>query len=93
MTKYTIISIVLGLVLIFVCLIIVILNPDLNPQGFWIIRILVSLGAGFVAAGILGNLEISGSVANITIKAGGSLAVTVLVYLLNPPQIVLALIN
>jgi hypothetical protein len=93
MGNYIFLSVVLGLVLIFGSLILVILKPDINPQGFWIIRILVALGAGFAAAGILGNIEITNPIAKYTIKAGGPIALTVLFYLVNPPKMVRALIQ
>ena len=91
MGSFVLLSILIGALFILLSLIIVLLKPDLGQQAFWIIRVMVALGAGLVAAGILGNLTIEGTVANLTIKAGGPIAVTVMVYLLNPPKLVHAI--
>ena len=88
----TVVSIVIGLVCIVASLVTVIVIGDLSPQAFWIMRVIVALGAGLVAAGILGTIEIEGSLANISVKAGGPFAFAVLVYALNPPQILIQLL-
>ncbi len=93
MASYVLLSIVIGAVLIAACLVIVLVKGDLSPRAFWIVRVMVALGAGFMAAGILGNLDITGTVLNLTIKAGGPLAVTVMIYLLDPPKLVRGLLK
>ena len=77
----------LGLILIFVGLRIAIKNPDLSGTAFWIIRILVSLGGGFVAAGIFGNITISGPILDVSVKAGGPIALTVFFYAVTPKTV------
>ncbi len=71
MPSYVLLSILIGVVFIAAGLLIVLLKADLNPRAFWIVRVVVALGAGLVAAGILGNLTIEGTALNLTIKAGG----------------------
>ena len=85
-------SVVLGLSLIIGGLVFAVL-VDLDPQTFFILRVLIALGAGFAAAGILGTLEIENPALDLTVKAGGPIAFTVLVYLVNPPAIVVALLQ
>jgi len=80
----TAVSIVIGVVLMLVGLAVLLIKPDASQRVFWVVRVLVALGAGFAAAGLLGTLEIEGPVLDLTIKAGGPFALTVLVYLVNP---------
>jgi len=89
MEDYTKWSIGIGVLFIGAGLIVTLAKPGLSPQAFWVVRVIVALGAGFVAAGILGNIEITGR-AELPIKAGGPIAVTVLVYVWNPPGVVRA---
>jgi hypothetical protein len=79
-----ILSIVIGTLFIVASLNIALVNSNLNPTAIWIIRVLVALGVGFVAAGILGNVEVGGPVLGLTLKAGGPIAITVIIYLFNP---------
>ncbi len=65
-------------------LVVVLIKDDLNPHAVWIVRVMVSLGAGLVAAGILGTFEVGGPWLGLTIKAGGPIGITVLFYLVNP---------
>ena len=83
-TLGTALSILLGILLILLGLAVLLMRPDVNPQVFWVVRVLVALGAGFAAAGLGGTLIIEGPVLNIVIKAGGPFALTVLLYLVNP---------
>lgn len=89
MKTFIIVSILLGAFFLIGSFIILVVMHDLSPEAIWVIRVIVSLGAGFLSAGILGNVSIEGTVANITIKAGGPIAITVILYLLNPPRIFL----
>jgi hypothetical protein len=86
MSQFIIISIIIGSVYILVGLIVAVFKPTENPQVGWIVRVLVSLGAGFVAAGILGTIEISGTVWDISVHAGGPIAVFFIIYAFNPSQ-------
>lgn len=77
-------SIAIGSVFIGVGLTTVLLRDDLSQHAIWVVRVIVALGAGFVSAGILGTIEVGGDALGIAIKAGGPVALTVLIYLLNP---------
>ena len=91
MGSMVLLSIIVGAVFIITGLVIaLVFRKDLGPRVFWVIRVVVALGAGMLAAGILGNLTISGTWAGLSIKAGGPIAVTVLVYLVNPPKLMIA---
>lgn len=85
MGTYIILSILIGAIFILTGLIIALVKSDLSSTAAWIIRVLVALGAGFVAAGILGNVEVGGPVAGLTVKAGGPIAITIFFYWVNPP--------
>jgi hypothetical protein len=61
-SRLTFVSIAIGMVCIVASLVVVIVIGDLSPQAFWIMRVMVALGAGLVAAGILGTIEIEGSI-------------------------------
>jgi len=80
----TALSILIGVLLILLGLAVLLMRPDANPQVFWVVRVLVALGAGFAAAGLGGTLIIEGPVLNMVIKAGGPFALTVLLILVNP---------
>ena len=93
MNNFIISSMIIGAVFIASGLVITLIKADLNDRAFWIVRVMVSLGAAFLAAGILGEIEVSGTVLKWTVKAGGPFAVFVIVYLLNPPRVVEAYVN
>lgn len=84
MSAFVIASIAIGAVFIGAGLTVVLIRDNLNSQTFWIVRVMVALGAGFVAAGILGTFEFGGPWLGLTIKAGGPIGITVLFYLVNP---------
>lgn len=86
MSPLIIISIIIGSVYILVGLLVAVLKPSPAAHIIWVIRVLVSLGAGFVAAGILGTIEISGTVWDISVHAGGPIAVFFIIYAFNPPE-------
>lgn len=84
-------SIAIGTGFILIGLVIVLVKGELGQQAFWVVRVLVSLGAGLAAAGVLGSISVEGTIANITIKAGGPIAFAVLVYAVNPPKMIRAI--
>ncbi|MCZ6654320.1 MAG: AAA family ATPase [Planctomycetota bacterium] len=63
-------------------------NPtDVPPFAMLIFRVVLALAAAGVAATLPGFLEIESNVAEFGLRAGGALAVFVLIYLTNPPVI------
>jgi ACR3 family arsenite efflux pump ArsB len=65
-----------------------VLNKNYTPEGFWIFRVVLALmGGAFTGIAIPGSIKIEGKVGNFAIKAVGAVAVTVMIYLLNPPAL------
>ena len=86
MSTLQILSLVLGVIFLLASGIILLVVKPTNPTALWLIRVVVSLGGGFLAAGLLGFIEIGGKVLDIVIEAGGGFAVFLVLYLLNPPK-------
>lgn len=65
-------------------------RPITDPGQFFLLRAVAALSAAGVAAFIPGfiNLQLSPA-AGIAISAGGAIAVFLVVYLLNPPELLL----
>ena len=93
MHSFVIVSMIIGAVFIASGLVITLIKADLNDRAFWIVRVMVSLGAALLAAGILGGIEVSGDGFGLSVKAGGPAAVFVIIYLLNPPKTIGAFVN
>ena len=83
-----ILAFVFGVVFLLTVLYIVIASEPLTEQQFFIVRLAAALAAGGIAAVIPGfiNVKISKSKA-IAIRAGGAIAVFVVVWMLNPPRL------
>jgi hypothetical protein len=63
--------------------------PLTDPRALFMLRILVALGAAGLAAALPGFLELELKPgALFSLRAGGALAVFVLIYQVNPPEIV-----
>ena len=58
------------------------------PEAMFILRVILALAAGGVAAIVPGFFGLGGNVRSITIQATGAIAVAVLVYLINPPSLI-----
>jgi hypothetical protein len=71
--------------LIFVLALVIIRGPQPDSPEFWLYRILVALGAASVGSALPGFLNVS---LPAGVKAGGGLAIFVIVLLLNPPSLV-----
>lgn len=59
-------------------------NPDMAPRLYQVVRMVIAFGGGFMAAGILGGIEISGNWPTVAVKATGPFGAVVLFYALNP---------
>ena len=62
------------------------LVPNPPPAARLVLRVLTAAGAGFVSFGLMGTISIGGERLGFTIKATGSMAIFVLVYLVDPPS-------
>lgn len=79
-----ILGFIFGVVLLFTVLYISIGIPQHNSLALSAVKIVLALAsAGFIGI-ISGSLRIKGKLGNITIRAGGALAVFVIVYFFNP---------
>jgi len=94
MTAKTIASFVTGVVFLALLLGVgcfMAFRTDARPvpdQAMFIFRAILALAAAGFATVLLGFLEINGSVLGWQLRAAGSLAVFLLVYLINPPVLI-----
>ncbi|MER9300736.1 hypothetical protein NKI38_30345 [Mesorhizobium sp. M0621] len=58
-----------------------------TPELYQLVRIIISLGIGVVAGTVPGFLGVSGTVAGLTLRAGGGLAAFVITYFFSPGTI------
>jgi hypothetical protein len=63
-------------------------NEPINPEAFFIFRVVLALAGAAFALILMGFLEVEALWASVTIKAGGTLAVFILLYRVNPPALV-----
>ena len=81
----TILAFCFGVVFLAALLAIVIIFPDPTDRQFEIIRTVLALAAGGVAAAIPGLLNLQlGAGSKLAIRAGGAIAVFVVVYFYSP---------
>lgn len=60
-----------------------------DPGQFFILRVLVAIAAAGIAATIPGFLEVSiGHRAAVAVRAGGAIAVFVIIFVVNPPAVI-----
>lgn len=86
MDTLTIIMLIMGIIIIATVIVISLKIPNPTNSQFWIWRVITSLGAACIGAVIPGFVEIDGSINEIVIRAGGALALFLVVYLMNPPE-------
>jgi hypothetical protein len=70
-----------------VLLVIAIVFPQPTAFQVFIFRTILAFAGAAAAAVIPGALHVEGTVKNLTIRAGGAIAVFVIIYLLNPPAL------
>jgi len=75
---------VVGVVLLLTPLVFIVISPDQFEQAGFFLRIIAALGGGLIGAFIPGMLDVELPFA----KAGGALAVFLVIYGTNPPRIV-----
>lgn len=64
-------------------------NKIYTPEGFWIFRVVLALmGGAFAFIAIPGSLKVEAKLGKFAITAVGSIGVTVLIYLINPPALI-----
>jgi len=70
-------SMLIGGAMLAVCLAVAWLSPEPSPIQARIVLVLTSLGGAFLATGLTGMIELEGKIANMTVRATGSLAIFV----------------
>jgi hypothetical protein len=76
-----------GVLFVTALLVFALFVPNPTIQQFEIVRIILALAAGGVAAMIPGLLSLKlGATANVALRAGGALAVFVIVYFYSPAR-------
>ena len=79
-------SVTFGLGLLWACYL-VLDGPNgcnMPNRMYQIVRMAVGLAGGFIAAGLSGSFEVTGTWPTVTIKGAGPIAVAVFFYLVNP---------
>jgi len=77
-----------GLVLIIATLVmsLIIIKPTVFQ--LWVFRVIMALGGSCLGAIIPGFIEFSGQMNEIALRAGGAIALFLVIYLINPPGLV-----
>ena len=80
----------MGIVIIITVVIMAVKIPQPTVFQFWVFRVLLSLGAADLGSIIPGFINFTGNIGEIAIRAGGAIALFLVVYLINPPSKVVA---
>src|SRR5450755_424260 len=78
---------VFGVVFVTILLVVAVFIPNPTEFQFFVFRVVLALVAAAIAALVPGFLNIQSQVYRNKIRAGGAVAVFVIVYLINPPRI------
>lgn len=76
----------LGILLIGVGLVLALIRPNPTPFQLWAFRVVMSLGAACLGSILPGFVELDGKLGELVIRAGGAIALFLLLYLVNPPK-------
>jgi hypothetical protein len=79
---------VFGVVFVVILLVIAVSIPNPTEFQFFVFRVVLALVAAAIAALVPGFLNIQSQVYRSRLRAGGAVAVFVIVYLINPPKII-----
>ena len=79
-----IVGVVFGFVFVSAILALTIFLPDRNAQQYAIIKTILALAASGIAGVFTGFIEVNGMIAKMTIRAGGALAVFIIVFFFTP---------
>ena len=90
MEAQEIILLSLGIVIMITVVIMAVKIPQPTVFQFWVFRVLLSLGAADLGAIIPGFINIEWEIGEFFIRAGGAIALFLVVYLINPPSKVVA---
>ncbi len=85
-TWQIIVGVVFGFVFVSAVLVLVIILQDLNAQQYAIVKTVLALAASGIAGVFTGFIEIEGRISKVAVRAGGALAVFVIVFFFTPKQ-------
>lgn len=77
-----------GAIFLLVILALAVLVPEPKPFQIFAFRVVLAVAASAFGCAIPGLLHIEGRVAMFTLRAGGALALALLVYKFNPPELI-----
>jgi hypothetical protein len=77
---------VLGLLMLLSALLIAFKKPDPTKFQFWVFRVYLSLGVAFVGTVLPGFVDLEGRIGELLIRAGGTIALFLIVYFIKPPS-------
>lgn len=79
----------LGVLWVVVGLVLAIIKPNPTPFQLWAFRVVMSLGAACIGSILPGFIDLNGDIGELAIRAGGAIALFLLLYLVNPPKSIL----
>ncbi len=77
----------IGVLFVVVILVLVVVVGTPTEAQMWVFRVVMALAAGAVGVALTGFLEIQGTLAGLSVRAGGALALFIFVYKINPAKL------
>lgn len=87
----TITLLILGIGLIISSIILALKIPNPTKTQFFVFRVVLALGGACIGAIIPGFIEFEGDIQELTFRAGGAMALLIVFYWFNPPELVRSL--
>ena len=84
---------VTGLLMLLSAVLIAFKKPAPTIFQFWVFRVYLSLGVAFIGTIMPGFVDLGGRIGELAIRAGGAIALFLIVYLISPPKIVKTSLN
>lgn len=88
METLEIILLSVGLALVIVTLVMALMIPKPSVFQLWVFRVIMALGGASLGAIIPGFIEFNSEMNEIALRAGGAVALFLVIYLMNPPTYV-----
>ena len=88
METLEIVLLVVGLVLVIGTLVLALVISKPNVFQLWVFRVVMALGGACLGAIIPGFIEFNSQMNEIALRAGGAIALFLVIYLMNPPTYV-----
>jgi hypothetical protein len=78
-------SLLIGIALMLVVVALVFLSGELDAGREFVIRLLASFGIALASMGLTGFVEVDGNFIPFKVRAGGAIAILLLIYFVTPP--------